>query len=72
LRHTYGAEEVLDEKGLEAAIARLLDNPVERDRMAAAAGEVAMAEAGVLGAVMAELKPFLDALFDEGNTSARA
>ncbi len=80
LRHTHGAEEVQDEKGLQAAIARLLNDPVERDRMAAAAGEVAMAEAGVLVAVMAELKPFLDALFDEentggntrGNTSARA
>lgn len=71
LRQSRAAIEAADEKGLEAAIALLLGNPVERDRMAAAAGSVAAAEAGVLDQVMDELKPFLDALNDKDNADAR-
>lgn len=72
LRQVNGALEVADEEGLEAAVSLLLDDRAERDRMAAAADNVAAAEAGVLGAVMAELKPFLDGLFEEDNERARA
>ena len=72
LRQVNGALEVADEEGLEAAVSLLLDDRAERDRMAAAADNVAAAEAGVLVAVMAELKPFLDGLFEGDNERARA
>ena len=54
--------EVANEEALEAAIARLLADPSERDRMAAAANAFAASEAGVLDAVFAELQPFLEPL----------
>ncbi len=72
LGNVHGAMEVADEEGLKAAVSQLLDDPVERDRMAAAAGNVAAAKAGVLAAVMTELKPYLDALFEEDNSRERA
>ena len=43
-------------------VARLLADPSERDRMAAAADAFAASEAGVLDAVFAELQPFLEPL----------
>ena len=54
--------EIADEEALEAAVARLLADPSERDRMAVAADALAAAEAGVLDAVFAELQPFLEPL----------
>ena len=54
--------EVANEEALEAAVARLLADPSERDRMAAAADAFAASEAGVLDAVFAELQPFLEPL----------
>ncbi len=66
------AIEVEDEKTLGDTIQRLLGDEAERDRMAAAAGDLAAAEAGVLDAVLGELKPFLDPLFTDDPSRARA
>ena len=65
------AIEVGDEKALGDAVQRLLGDEVERDRMAASAGDMAAAEAGVLDAVLGELKPFLDPLFTDDKSRAR-
>ena len=66
------AMEVEDEKALGDAVERLLGDEAERDRMAAAANEMAVAEAGVLDAVLGELQPFLDPLFTDEKSRARA
>ncbi len=66
------AIEVGDEKALGDAVQRLLGDEVERDRMAASAGDMAAAEAGVLDAVLGELQPFLDPLFTDEKSRARA
>ncbi len=66
------ALEVGDEKALGDTVARLLGDEAERDRMAAAAGDLVAAEAGVLDAVLGELKPFLDPLFTDDPSRARA
>jgi 3-deoxy-D-manno-octulosonic-acid transferase len=66
------ATEVADEEALEATVARLLDDPAARDGMAAAADKLAAAEAGVLDAVLKELKPFLDPLMNKDSARARA
>ena len=66
------ALEVEGEKALGDTVARLLGDEAERDRMAAAAGDLAAAEAGVLDAVLGELKPFLDPLFTDDPSRARA
>ena len=66
------AIEVGDEKALGDAVQRLLGDKAERDRMTAAAGDLAAAEAGVLDAVLGELQPFLDPLFTDDPSRARA
>ena len=66
------AIEVEDEKTLGDTIQRLLGDEAERDRMAAAASDMAAAEAGVLDALLGELKPFLDPLFTDDPSRARA
>ena len=67
-----GAAGVADDKGLEAAVARLLDDGTQRDKMASAANAFAAAEAGVLDAVLDELEGFLKPLFKEGQPRASA
>jgi len=62
LRDAGASEEVADEAALAAAVDRLLADGGDRTRRAAAAQEVAAAEAGVLDAVMNELAPFLNQL----------
>lgn len=57
-----GALPVADAGGLAATVSRLLGDPAERDRRAAAAAQVAAAGDGVLDAVLARLAPLLDAL----------
>src|SRR5690606_21002074 len=52
-----GALTVADEAALSGAVARLLHDPAERARVAAAAARVAAARAAVLDAVMTELEP---------------
>ena len=70
---TAGASiEVADEEALEAAVARLLADPSERDRMAAAADAFAADEAGVLDAVFVELQPFLKPLSRKDSSHAGA
>ena len=66
------AIEVEDEKALGDAVERLLGDEAERDRMAAAANDMAVAEAGVLDAVLDELRLFLDPLDTDGQSRARA
>ena len=66
------AMEVEDEKALGDAVERLLGDEAERDRMAAAANDMAVAEAGVLDAVLDELRLFLDPLDTDGQSRARA
>ena len=51
-----------DAESLAAAVARLLADPAERARRAAAAGRIAAASGGVLDAVMERFAPWLDAL----------
>ena len=58
--------EVADEDGLAEAVARLIDDDTERARRKEAADAFAGAEAHVLDDVMAELRPFLDTLRDDG------
>ena len=65
LKASDAAAEVADEKELEAAVARLLDDGSQRDKMAGAAEAFAAAEAGVLDAVLGELEGFLMPLFKE-------
>lgn len=72
LKQSRASIEAADEKALESAVALLLDDPAERDRMAARASDLAAAEAGVLDALMAELKPFLDSLPQKDPTHAGA
>ena len=72
MKNAAAALEVADEGALETVIGRLLDDGVERGRMIAAAGEWAVAEAGVLDAVVAELAPFLATLSKENAPRARA
>ncbi len=72
LKQSQASIEAADEKALESAVALLLDDPGERDRMAARASDLAAAEAGVLDALMAELKPFLDSLPQKNPTHAGA
>lgn len=72
LKKAAAAVEVADEEALQAVVGRLLDGGAERDRMAAAAGGLAAAEAGVLDAIVGELAPFLDPLFKEDASRARA
>ena len=62
--------EVADEDGLAAAVAGLLDDAGARARHKEAATAFAGAAAHVLGDVMTELRPFLDALRDDGETHA--
>lgn len=49
---------------LTAVVGRLLEDPAERRRLAAAAAAVAQRENGVLDEVLARLAPWLDALTD--------
>ena len=51
-----------DAESLAAAVARLLGDPDERARRAAAAGRIAAAGGGVLDAVLERFAPWLDAL----------
>ncbi|KZD11031.1 3-deoxy-D-manno-octulosonic acid transferase [Oceanibaculum pacificum] len=53
---------VADAAALATALARLLDDPAERQRLALAARQVADSNAGVLDRVMAELANFLNEL----------
>ena len=62
--------EVADEDGLAEAVAGLLDDAGARARHKDAATAFAGAEAHVLDYVMAELRPFLDALGDGGEDHA--
>jgi len=66
------AIEVGDEEALGDAVSRLLGDDADRARMAAAASNLADAEAGVLDAVLGELRPFLDSLSPEDQSRARA
>ncbi len=52
---------VSDETALGEAVSRLLNDPAERDRLAAAATDLAAAEDGVLELVIGELGPYLAA-----------
>ena len=70
LKASDAAAEVADEKELEAAVARLLDDGNQRDKMAGAAEAFAAAEAGVLDAVLGELEWFLKPLFKEESPRA--
>ena len=72
LKALDAAAEVADEKELEAAVSRLLDDGNQRDKMASAANAFAAAEAGVLDAVLGELEGFLKPLFKEGQPRASA
>jgi len=72
LNASDAAAEVADEKELEAAVARLLDDGSQRDKMAGAAEAFAAAEAGVLDAVLGELEWFLKPLFKEESPRASA
>jgi len=72
MKNAAAALEVADEGALETVIGRLLNDGAERGRMIAAAGEWAVAEAGVLDAVVAELAPFLANLSKENAPRARA
>ena len=51
-----------DAESLAGAVSRLIDDPAERARRAAAAGRVAAASAGALDAVLDRFAPWLDAL----------
>ena len=62
--------EVADEDGLAEAVAGLLDDAGARARHKDSATAFAGAEAHVLDDVMAELRPFLDALGDGGEDHA--
>ncbi len=64
--------EVANEKALGDAVGRLLGDEAERNRMAAAANDMATAEAGVLDAVLDELRPFLGPLLTNEKSRARA
>ncbi len=72
LKKAAAAVEVADEEALQTVVGRLLNDGAERDRMAAAAGDLAAAEAGVLDVILGELAPFLDPLFKEDASHARA
>lgn len=61
LRTAGALSEVGDEAALAQAVSGLLRDPRKRDALALAARQVAEAEAGVIDAVLAELKPWLDA-----------
>lgn len=58
----HGAIEIRDAGSLAAAIGRLLDDPVERTRRAAAAAGIAAAGRGAVDRVLAGLAPLLGAL----------
>ncbi len=60
LKEDGGAEEADGEADLALKAGKLLANKKDRDRMAKAAKDFAAAEAGILDAIMAELKPLLD------------
>jgi 3-deoxy-D-manno-octulosonic-acid transferase len=62
LDRSEGAIAVADADALTAAVGRLLDDPADRQRRAAAAAAVAQRESGVLDAVLDRLAPWLDAL----------
>ncbi|MDP6574522.1 MAG: 3-deoxy-D-manno-octulosonic acid transferase [Rhodospirillales bacterium] len=72
MKESGAAIEVADEDGLATAVGQLLDNGGERARRVQAAISFASAEAHVLDDVMAELRPFLDALHDGGESHAGA
>ena len=59
LGQARGAMPVGDAAALTAAVNRLLDDPVERRRMARAAGAVAQRNRGVVSTVMATLEPLI-------------
>jgi len=67
MQETGASIEVADEDGLAEAVAWLLDDPGERTRHMEAATAFAGNAAHVLEDVMAEIRPFLDAL---GNDQA--
>ena len=60
LRAAGAVVEVADEAALARGVGALLADPAHRAQTAAAARQVAAAEAGVLDAVLRELKPWLD------------
>jgi hypothetical protein len=60
LRAANGLVEVADEARLATEVAALLDDATRRTALARAARGVAEAEAGVLGAVLREIAPWLD------------
>ncbi len=62
LDRSEGAIAIADADELTLAVGRLLDDPADRRRRAAAAAEVAQRESGVLDAVLERLAPWLDAL----------
>jgi len=72
LRTANAARRVADENELADAVAALLADHDERDRMAAAAEAFAAAEAGAVDAVVAELTPFIRALREGDRSRARA
>jgi hypothetical protein len=63
---------VADGDGLADAVDHLLGDPQFRAERAAAAAAVASRTGGVLDAVLAELKPFLEALPEVEVARARA
>jgi 3-deoxy-D-manno-octulosonic-acid transferase len=62
MREAGAATEVADEPALAAAVGELLANSAERTRRAEVARVFAESESGVLDAIMAELRPFLEGL----------
>ncbi len=72
LRTANAARRVADEDGLADAVAALLADRRERDRMAAAAEAFAATEAGAADAVVAELTPFIRPLKEGDRSRARA
>jgi 3-deoxy-D-manno-octulosonic-acid transferase len=72
LRTLNAARLVDDENALADTVAALLADGKERDRMATAAEAFAVAEAGAVDAVVAELKPFIQPLAKGSRPRARA
>ena len=72
LRTLNAARRVDDENALADTVAALLADGKERDRMAAAAEAFAVAEAGAVDAIIAELKPFIQPLAKGSRPRARA
>ncbi len=64
--------QVADGEALLNAVRQLLEETSERERMAAAAKDLAATEAGVLDAVLVEMGPFLEHMLQKDDSRARA